>query len=164
MASTLEARLVALAGRIRDQFNTIVPRMVPAGGLTGTVLGKLSLGDYDIGWLSLRYDIAVTVVGKPGSGERLVDLVAAAPFSIAAALAGTRVRARTPAAADATLSVRVNSTEIGVITLAAGATSGTLTGATSPTTLVAGDVLEVIAPSPQDAALADLSITIAGTR
>lgn len=48
--ATLEQRLVAFAQRVRDQFNTIKPRLMPSGGLVGQVLKKTTAADYAADW------------------------------------------------------------------------------------------------------------------
>ena len=47
---TLEQRLVALAGAIRDKINAMMPRLVPSGGAVNQVLTKTGVGDYATGW------------------------------------------------------------------------------------------------------------------
>lgn len=49
--ATLEARLIAVVQRIRDQFNAIKPRLIPSGGAAGQVLAKASVSDSDVQWI-----------------------------------------------------------------------------------------------------------------
>lgn len=48
--ATLEARLIAVVQRIRDQFNLIKPRLLPSGGTAGQALVKTDGSDYNAGW------------------------------------------------------------------------------------------------------------------
>lgn len=50
--ATLEARLSALAGAIRDKINLMMPRLVPSGGLINQVLAKSSASDYAMAWVN----------------------------------------------------------------------------------------------------------------
>lgn len=47
---SLTSRISDLAGAIRDKFNAITPRLIPAGGSSGQVLIKGPGADYDAGW------------------------------------------------------------------------------------------------------------------
>jgi len=104
--------------------------------------------------------LAVYVQGLPGDAERIMRFIATGDFSIPANFAGSQVDAETPPAdADAEFVVGKNGSSIGTITIEQ--TTGTvvfdLTGGASFT---AGDLLEILAPTPQDSALADISLSI----
>lgn len=57
--ATLVSRITDLAGRIRDKFNEINPRLTPPGGAQGHVLGKTSATDHDTAWVE-RVDMTTT--------------------------------------------------------------------------------------------------------
>lgn len=62
---------------------------------------------------------------------------------------------------EAVFSIKKNGTEFGTLTFGAGETEGAFEGST---VFTAGDVLTIIAPSPADTTLADVSITLASQR
>ena len=74
-----------------------------------------------------------------------------------------RQRRQTAPAAQADLDVLKNGASIGTVTFTAAASAATFTFA-SEVAFAAGDRLTVLAPSSQDASLADLSITFLGKR
>ena len=119
-----------------------------ASGLTGTV------------------PIAFPFAGKPAAGA-LVNVPMTIPLSIAGSLAGTTVFDTTLTTANAVFTVNKISggvtTALGTVTInSAGHTSATLAGTGG--SLAIGDDLQVVAPNPQDATLADVGITIQTVR
>jgi hypothetical protein len=64
------------------------------------------------------------------------------------------------------IDVKKNGTNIGTVTFAAAATTGTFatTASGTPETFAAGDELRLVGPATADATLADIHITFAGTR
>lgn len=111
--------------------------------------------------------IGFPFVGKPAaSGMTIIPM--AIPVTIAASLAGAMGYAMTAATASATFTLNKItaagvSSAVGTIVTPAGVKSGfTLSGAGA--SLVAGDVLQMIAPSTQDTTLSDVGITILATR
>lgn len=44
------SRVTLLAAAIREKFNMITPRLLPAGGAVGQVLKRTGAGDYVVGW------------------------------------------------------------------------------------------------------------------
>lgn len=47
---TLEQHLGLLAAAIREKINTIMPRLIPAGGTPNQVLTKTGAGNFATGW------------------------------------------------------------------------------------------------------------------
>lgn len=47
---SLVARITSLAARVRDQFISIAPRLLPGGGSVGQVLVKTTADDYAVAW------------------------------------------------------------------------------------------------------------------
>jgi hypothetical protein len=97
--------------------------------------------------------------GRPGAAEVLVR----AEIDTAVTLAEARCRASalTASTGTAVFSVEVGGTPIGTVTFTASA-SGVVDITTSA--VAAGAVLTITAPSPQDATLAGVSITLSGDR
>ncbi|RYG68894.1 hypothetical protein EON80_10765 [bacterium] len=103
--------------------------------------------------------------GKTGSSFEILRFEATGNgFKLPAGLAGARIGSRVAAAAAAVFSVRKNTTEIGTISWAIGATRATIAGFATETTFApsanqnsAGDVLIVVAPAIVDANLSDIA-------
>ncbi|MBX3580845.1 MAG: hypothetical protein KF810_02975 [Rhizobiaceae bacterium] len=111
-----------------------------------------------------RFDVAVFAQGKPAAGELLLRHVFSdTGVTFPADLSASRASGRDAATAEAVVSLEKNGSEFGTVTFAAAGDTGTFAAAT-PTGFAAGDILTVIAPSPRDATLADVSITLAGVR
>jgi hypothetical protein len=109
-----------------------------------------------------RFDLSVYAEGRPTAGERIARHVFSdTPLTFPAGLTTSRASSETAADAEAVFSVTINDVEVATITFAAASDEGTF-AAPDPIAVEAGDVLEVYAPNPQDADLADVSITIAG--
>jgi hypothetical protein len=95
----------------------------------------------------------------------VVNVPMAMSLVIPAGLTGTRVFASTAPSGTPTFTlnriVGTTPTAIGTIQFT-GQTTATLTGAGA--TLNAGDTLQIVAPSAQDATLADVGITVLASR
>lgn len=71
---SLASQVSALAGAIRDKINTIMPRLLPAGGTVGQVLHKASGTNYDTGWTSLtKVTAGTTAPTSPAIGDVWID-------------------------------------------------------------------------------------------
>jgi len=115
---------------------------------------------------SVPVSIAFPFTGKPGVSAQ-VDVPMPWPVSIPAALAGTVIYQNTRTTSNAVFTVNKVSggavTALGTVTITpTNTTSCTLAGAGG--SLVTGDTLQLIAPSSQDATLADCGITILASR
>lgn len=100
---------------------------------------------------------------KPGASAVMGRFVATEAVTFPASLTGSQGYADTAPTASAAFTVRKNGTNVGTITFAAATKTATFTAA-SAITLAAGDRLDVIAPASADATMADVSITLKGTR
>lgn len=120
-----------------------------------------SIGTADVPAQTLYYDHAVFVVGKPTVSKVIYRHVCSRPFRIPASLTGSQMKTDTNATATTTFSLTKNGTQFG--TVAIGSTGTVTLTAASNTDFAAGDVFKIIAPSSQDATLADFGMTIAAS-
>lgn len=134
-----------------------------SGSLTFTSSAATSLTAHIATTPAYSYDIGSgRIEGKPAASELLMHFVAVRSFTLPAALTGSLLDANASATGSSVFSIKVNGVQIGTCTVAAAGATGTFAAAEA-TTVVAGDVLEIYAPSSQDATLADLAITLKGT-
>ena len=105
-----------------------------------------------------RHSLSVSAAYALEAGEMLALWCAEqdTTFDVAA----SRAKAKVAATAATTIAIRKNGSAWGTITWAADATAATVTIA-SPT-VAAGDLIEFVAPTPADATLAHVAITLAG--
>jgi hypothetical protein len=108
------------------------------------------------------YDVGCFSQGKPEASSALLKLVSPRNFELPAGLAGSIAKAATGANAQAVFSIKKNGVQVGTLTFAAAATSGTFSSA-SIQTIGVGDVLEISSPASQDSSLSDIAVTLAGT-
>mgnify|MGYP001371987779 CR=1 FL=1 len=107
-------------------------------------------------------DVGVFIPEKPAAAALLFKLVVVRAFILPAGLTGSRGHAGTFATATADFELRRNGSAIGTASFAAGSATATFTMA-SAVSFAEGDRLELIAPAPQDATLADLTILLKGS-
>jgi hypothetical protein len=107
-------------------------------------------------------DVGVFVPERPAAGALLFKLVVVRAFTLPAGLAGSRGHAGAAATALATFDLRKNGSAVGTASFAAGSSSASFVLAAA-VSLAEGDRLELIAPNPQDATLADLTILLKGS-
>ena len=107
-------------------------------------------------------DVGVFVPDRPAAGVLVFKLVVVRAFTLPAGLTGSRGHAGSAATALAEFELRKNGSSIGTTQFAAGSATASFTLA-SATSLAEGDRLELVAPSPQDATLADLTILLKGS-
>ena len=143
-----------------------------ASNLHGTVCfaadtGKLYVSN-GAAWLALYaagsspYDIALNVYGQPNSES---DLLASftAPRTITIAAGSSGVAACNISSTTAlTLTLKVNSTQVGTVTFAANSKTGTIS-ITSAVTLTTGQILALFNPASPSTTIEDISITIVGS-
>lgn len=108
-------------------------------------------------------DVVEVLRAAPPTAAVLLRLPLVRTVTFPAGLAGSRGVAGTAPTANATFNIQRNGATFGTMTFAAGATTATFAAA-SETAFSAGDVLSLVAPATQDAALADVGLTLTGAR
>ena len=128
---------------------------------TGNVINAAYLDLSGVG--GNAYDIAGYIPGSiPDGSLKVFIFVAPRTVNLPAGLSGSRAVAQTAATAASTFIIYKNTTNVGSMQWAAGATSGTFT-MSSAQTLAAGDQLRIVGPVTGDSTLADISFTFAGS-
>lgn len=109
------------------------------------------------------YDLVMFSPGAPTGNQLMARVLIPRIVLFPASLTGSYASANVAATAATTLTLARNGTSIGTVNFAAGATAGTFTFSSAVTT-AAGDVLTLTNQASADATLADISVSLAGTR
>lgn len=108
------------------------------------------------------YDIGIYVEGLTSNSEVVWEFVAPRGWTLPAGASGAAV-AQAAATASTTYTISKNGASIGTIAWAASGTVGTIS-VTSSTSFAPGDILSLAGPATADATLANIAVTLAGTR
>jgi len=114
-------------------------------------------------WTSAPYDVTLFVEGLMTNAETVLRLAAPRAFTVPAGAAGSYAKAGTAATGSTTLTLYKGGVAFGTMVFAASGATATVTVA-SATSFAAGDVLSITGPATADAALADIAISLAGSR
>ncbi len=109
------------------------------------------------------YDIGLFIPGPPAASAMVFQFVVPRAINFPVDLVGSLAKAGTAATSAAACTLRRNGSNIGTVDFAGAASAATFTLA-GGAAFAAGDVLEMLAPSLQDATLADVSITLMASR
>jgi hypothetical protein len=142
----LKSRIAAILG---TDWDATPPDTL--AGLVGRVSALESGG-------AVPYDLAVFYPGTPSAGALLAAIVLPRNLS----LQGGSVRVGTAPAANWTATIYHEGMVIGTVSVLAGQTTGTVSLNSSPTSLSAGALLRIVAPSTADTAIRDISISLQG--
>lgn len=113
---------------------------------------------------SSPYDVVASYVGKPAAGALVLILTHVRAVSFAANFSGSYGTVGTNPTATATYTVKKNGSSIGTVAISTGGVFTFATSGGAAQSFAAGDRMTIEAPSPQDTTLADVGITLAGTR
>lgn len=152
----VRALLGLLVGNTVQAYSTVLDAVAAVMSSTATAAAQRSALGANV------YDIAAFVAGKPSASQICCLFVATRSVVLPQNLTGSYVKAGTAATSTANFDIQVNGVSKGTISFAASGTSATFTFANA-VTLAAGDILKIIAPSGQDATLADVAANLAGT-
>lgn len=132
--------------------------------LTGKAASSHSHAISDVTGLAaaLVYDVILYVQGEPTDAELVLRLEASRGFTLPAGAASSHASALVASTGTVVFDVLKNGVSFATVTFTSSAT-GTFTQA-SDSTFVAGDVLTITAPATADATLADISISLVGSR
>lgn len=148
----------------------------PGPGLRGTVpapaSGDTAAGKFlaTTGWANLPgigsqpYDLICSFTGKPGAGALVFLYTSRLSLSFAANWSGSAGTVGTNASSTATYTVKKNGSTVGTVAISTGGSFTFATSGGSTVSLASGDRLTILAPGSQDATLADVAFTLAGTR
>jgi hypothetical protein len=109
------------------------------------------------------FDVAVFAPGVGTNAQKLARIPLARAVTFPAGAANSEAKASANATASTTFTFLKNGSSFATVNFATGAASGTWTQA-SDAVFAAGDVLEIDGPGTADATLADVGITLSGTR
>lgn len=110
-----------------------------------------------------QFDVPVYVQMYPRSGEVFPRFVFTGTTAFPAGLTQSRAKATVASTATAVVSLRKNGVEFGTLTFSAGIQTGVFASA-GGATFSAGDEFTMVWPSPRDATLYDVAVTLHGTR
>jgi hypothetical protein len=134
---------------------TILPGMTLYAYTDGATNGLLRLGEFG------PYYAAPWIRGTPGAGELLYRFRVREASTLLPDLLGWSAQADVAATASAVFDVRKNGVSVGSMTFAAAGTVATLaTSGGTAQSFAANDFLDIVAPSPADATLADVTINL----
>ncbi len=110
------------------------------------------------------YDVVCSLPGKPGASATVLLLTFTRAVTFAGNFAGSAGTVGTNPTATATYTVNKNGSSIGTVVVSTGGVVTFTTTAGATEFFVSGDRMTITAPSSQDSTLADVAITLAGTR
>jgi hypothetical protein len=115
-------------------------------------------------WVRCRpYIVAGYFPGQPAAGAIMLRLYFSLAVRLPQNLTGSQFKAATAATAQAAFDIQKNGSSIGTATFSAAATSASFTFS-ADVDFSAGDYLDIVAPASQDATLADICISLKGSR
>lgn len=109
-----------------------------------------------------RYEISNWDSDRPATAEEVVAHIVTTTVTFPIAFAESRAKALVASTGTAVYSIQKNGVQIGTLTFTASLTG--VFALASATTFVAGDRFSLVAPSPRDATLSGVSMTIVASR
>lgn len=128
-----------------------------AGGLTATQLYTMLKG-------SLPWEVSGFMGGLQGAGNWQILRWQSGVSPVIINQGNCIASCGTPATAAAVFNINDNGVNIGTLSFAIGSSVGVVALTTSPYTLAQGRILTVVAPLTPDTTLADVNVSLGGTR
>lgn len=110
------------------------------------------------------YDIGVFISGLPGDGSTILKYVFVRAATFVGNWVGSKYHNGTNPSGTIVFDVKKNGSSIGSISVTSGGVATFTSTAGAAQSFAIGDRLHVVAPTPQDGTLADVSITFLGAR
>lgn len=110
------------------------------------------------------YDLGFFVPGLPTNAGKVLIWKAVRPFKLLGNALGSQCKVVTNPASTAVFDIQKNESSVGSISISTGGVATFTTTAGAAQSFAVGDRLMIVAPSPQDAALADVGISLFGLR
>jgi hypothetical protein len=108
------------------------------------------------------FDLGFFFGGIPADNVLAVKFVVVRAFNLPLDLTGSQAKAGTASTGTAEFEIQKNGSAIGTVSFATSTTGAFVFS--SATSFAAGDTLEIITPTPPDDTLADIAITLKGTK
>jgi hypothetical protein len=126
----------------------------------GTTNGMLAFGLAASS--DLPFDLGFFISAKPDPAETVMQYMFDRAVTFPTNLTGSQAKSKTQSAADVSFKIQKNAADIGTIRFNISQTG--VYAFAAPISFAVGDFLQIIAPVSQDTTLADISITLKGTR
>lgn len=130
---------------------------IPTGGTVGQRLVKGAGSPFDVEFVSDKIRLAPQIFGQPDPGELVMQYAVVDHMTFPAGLEGSAFFAGVSPSAPATFSITQNGNSIGTVTFAP--SPAVTVSFPSDIACIPGDVIDLTAPSPKDASLANISFT-----
>lgn len=110
------------------------------------------------------YDLGFFVPGQPADGGYVMTWKATRAWKLLGNMAGSQCKVQTNPASTAVFDVQKNGSSVGSISINTSGVATFTTTAGAVESFAVGDVLAIVAPSPQDASLSDVGVALYGVR
>ncbi len=141
---------------------TIKLRYVPQSRMAIQRVSQTRLVAKVLPRVASHFVLSIPISGKPSNAEGIECFLFVDPVTFPAGFTGSLAKAGVAATASTVFSILVDEVQVGTVTFALGATTGTFAMATDLAVLT-GQQLDLLCPATADATLEDIKITLRGT-
>jgi hypothetical protein len=118
-------------------------------------------GEESTGGISTQiYDLALTIESKPNTNEIVFFFVSPRNFGFPINFTNSVAKSAVASTGTAVFTINKNGTQVGTITFESSSVG--VFSAVAEVSLIAGDILSIIAPATQDTTLENIGITLVG--